>query len=172
QSQAGDGEVVTAAWERPWPRWVAGAASRPWPLPQEQRNHEEGPAMPALLHPANRRSAGSRIAATRVRTLSALAPRACVARRPVARARLAVRTMRGLARRTLSALALSATTVLRDRRVEADRLARREAGDRVHHDLGLQHPLDLVEQAALFRRHQRQRFARGAVSAGAADAVH
>src|SRR3546814_10107554 len=63
---------------------------------------------------------------------------------------------RGLARRALAALALAAA-VFRDRRVEADRLARREAGNRIHHDLGLQHPLDLVEQPALFRRHQRQR---------------
>src|SRR5690606_21713687 len=126
--------------------------------------------LPALSHPANRRSAGARTAAARIRALPALALRAGVARRAAARSRLAVRAVRGLARRALAALALAAA-VLRDRRVEADRLARREALDRVHHDLGLEHALDLAQQPAFFRRHQRQRLARGAVAPGAADAM-
>src|SRR5690606_15407871 len=68
--------------------------------------------------------------------------------------------------------ALLATTVLRDRGVEADRARRFEAVDRLHHDLGLEHALDLAQQAALLRCHQRKRLARRAVAAGAADAVH
>src|SRR5690606_23245228 len=86
---------------------------------------------------------------------------------------LAVRTMRGLAARTCRtlALALAATTVLRDRRVQADRLARRETFDHVHLQVDLEHALDLVEQAALFRRHQRQGFALRTGTAGTTDAV-
>jgi len=71
-------------------------------------------------------------------------------------------------RRTLA----TATAVLRDRRIQADRLAGREARHHVHLQLDLQQALDLAQQAALFRRHQRQRLALRAIAAGTADAVH
>src|SRR5690606_13649706 len=110
---------------------------------------------PPVLQPSMARlytvRSGAAVAApgvgTLARTLGATGVRA-------AYGGLAVRTMRGLAARTCRtlALALAATTVLRDRRVQADRLARRETFDHVHLQVDLEHALDLVEQAALFRR--------------------
>src|SRR5690606_3720031 len=87
--------------------------------------------------------------------------------------RLAVRAMRGLARRALAAgrprPAATATGLVA---IEADRLRRLEAAHGLHCDVGLEHALDVAQQPALFRRHQRQRLALQAVAAGAADAVH
>src|SRR5690606_18534038 len=85
---------------------------------------------------------------------------------------LAVRAMRRFAAGARRALALAlAAAVLRDRRVEPDRPARREAVDQVHLQVDLEHALDLVEQATLFRRHQRQGLALRTRTSGAADAV-
>src|SRR5690606_20954033 len=76
-----------------------------------------------------------------------------------------------LAARPLPGRTLATTALRRDGRVQADRTARLEAGHDVHAEFGLEHVLDLAQQAALFRRHQRQRFAGHAGTAGAADAV-
>jgi hypothetical protein len=82
-------------------------------------SHEKGPAMPALSISisATRRLSGARVAATRIRTLPALALRAGVRRRAAAGARLAVRAMRRLARaRCTQQLALAAPPQRRTRR--------------------------------------------------------
>src|SRR3546814_3245058 len=78
QPQAGDGGVAPGFCRRGFSRELLvrlqdqELAAEAAPAQSSRFIHEEGPAMPALLHPANRRSAGARIAATRIRTLPAL----------------------------------------------------------------------------------------------------
>ena len=81
--------------------------------------------------------------------------------------RFAVRAMRRLARRTLTATwALTGRTACRwttcpwtsaSRRIaiETNRPARFETGDRLKHDISLEHALDLAQQTAFVWRHQR-----------------
>src|SRR5699024_9535746 len=121
---------------------------------------------PALfVHLILRYRSGAR--ATRIATarIGALPARAMLLRAGMGRrtrGRTCVAACGRTARGTLSA----ATTVLWDRRVQADRLARREAGHHVHHQVDLQQPLYLPQQATLFRRDQRQRLALRAVATG------
>src|SRR5690606_25328828 len=90
---------------------------------------------------------------------------------------LAVRAVPRLARRTLAAARLLTARTTAGAaaglvHVQPQRLRGLEALHHLHRDVGLEHALDLPQQAALVGRDQRQRLALQAVAAGAADAVH
>src|SRR5690606_936020 len=130
--------------------------------------------------PLSRRTAATSTAAVRLRLAAPRGRIACgIAATFAARAIVALRLARlALARRTRIAIAAAEGTALPLRATAVlDRLrlgvrVRLETFDDALFELALQKTLDVAQQLELIHAHQRNRLARGAGAAGAADAVH